>query len=353
MIYWNIIIALLFVFVFITYLNKDRNKNIKETISLAISFLFLFILYVFKDNTIFPDLEIYLKAFDYSLKVDWDNVERIKYFIKGVDLEIGWCYYTKLLSSIYPQSELLVVSSGIFILFVYLNTFRKYSEIPWLSVFLFITTIFYNSLFVLRQNMAVAICLLSIPYIIKRKFLKSLLIILIASSFHNSAIIFIIVYFFNTIKIDRKYFISIALFSILIYSFFYTIISYISLYLIRYQSYLLESDQRANYTGFLISLSILLFVSRIYYPFKEIKESDKLFFQMLVIILVINISRVGLKGSIGRLNLYFLPAICIILPNATSMIKNPFNKSMLIVGIMILYFILMIRQMNYGFDLGF
>jgi hypothetical protein len=294
-----------------------------------------------------------LRGFDYSLKVGWLDVRKIQHFSHEIKFELGWCYYTKILSFIYNNSSILLLATGITIILAYFVLIKKYSLIPWLSIFLFITTVFYNSMFVLRQNLATAICLFSIPYIIERKLFKFLLLIFIAFSIHQTAVIFVLLYLLYPLKIDKRYFILIISMGILFYVGFQFALKFAATYLSGYGIYRQAIFTPSNATALLISICVFIFIWICYYPFTHLDNHGKLFFQMLVLFVMIDLSRIGLPGAIGRLNLYFYLSLIILLPNAIQQIKNPVFKYISIISISVLYFILMLKQMNYGFDLIF
>lgn len=331
----------------------ELKKKSKTSLLLIIVFLQLLFLYILKDNTIFKDIGVYLLGFDFSRTVGWNEVYKIQHFASEDAFEIGWCYYNKILSSLFNDSIVLLIVTGSIILISYLTIIKNNSLIPWFSIFLFIAIVFYNSLFVLRQNLSVAICLFSIPYIIKRKFLKFVVFILIAFSVHQTALIFIILYFLYPIKINKKYFIRVFFIAILFYSSFKFFLAVAATYLKGFLIYLGEIDQGTNLTLFIISICVVLYIFITYYPYNQIDDNNRVFFHMLIMFFLIELSRIGLPGTIGRLNLYFFPSIIILIPNACKQIKNPIIRFFSITAIFVLYFIFMIQQMDYGFKLIF
>jgi len=71
----------------------------------------------------------------------------------------------------------------------------KYTKNPFFCLTIFLGLIFFFSFTYLRQIMACGICWLSFPYVAKKKFLKFLMLVTIATLIHNSAVYFIILYF--------------------------------------------------------------------------------------------------------------------------------------------------------------
>ena len=115
--------------------------------------------------------------------------------------------------------------------------------------------------------------------------------------------------------------------------------------------YLLE-ESRANITPFLISLSLVLFSGFILYPFKNIDNHEKLFFMMLCILMVFDLSRMDLFGTIGRLGKYLFPATIILIPNIIEKINNPIFRILITILIIVLYSITSIQTLEYGFKLN-
>jgi hypothetical protein len=325
----------------------------KTSFLLLIMFLQLLFLYVFNNHSIFPDIDFYLRGFDFSSTVGWLDVSKIQHFSYEIKFELGWSIFTKLCSSLFNNNVMLLFSTGFIIILSYFICIKKYSLIPWFSILLFIATVFYNSMFVLRQNLAAAICLFSIPYIVERKILKFSLLIFIAFSIHQTAVIFVLLYLLYPLKIDKKFFYLVIGMGILFYIGFQFALNFAATYLHGYGIYKAAFFTPSNITPFLISVSVIVFISYCYYPFNQLDKYGKLFFQMLVLFVMIDLSRIGLPGTIGRLNLYFYLSIILLIPNAIKQIKTPIIQYISILAVSVLYFILMIKQMNYGFDLIF
>jgi len=344
-------IILLFFYSVIINNKTMTYKQSKTSLLAVIMFIQLLLLYVFNDNTIFPDTRYYLKGFDYSLTVGWNDVPKIQHFSTEIKFDLGWCYFTKLLSSLFNHNLILLFAAGFIFILSYFTVIMKYSLIPWLSIFLFIATVFYSSLFILRQSMAVAICLFSIPYIIERKFLKFLFFIFIAFSFHKTALIFVLLYFLYPLKIDKNFFFPVIIMGLLFYSGFKFILHFSATYLPGFAIYDSNIFKMANYTSFSIALCIFVFIVICYYPFSQIENYTRLFFQMLLLFFMVELFRIGIPGTMGRLNLYFYIAVILLLPNAIQQISNINFKYISVIVIIVIYFTLMIKQMNYGFNL--
>ena len=349
MLIWIGNIILLFVYALVFKLS-NLNKNGRSILIFVVMFGQLMFLYTLKDHTIFNDLWAYLEGFQNSKEVGWIELYKIQDFNSYLRYELGWRYYTKLMSSLSNNELIFTFTTGAFITYSYFNFIKKYSLVHWFSIFLFISIVFYNSMFVLRQNVAIAICLYAIPYIIDRKLWKFLFVIGIAFLFHKTALVFIGLYIIYPLKINYKFYISLLA--------FFLIIKFISLIILQFTVdagfsavYLLE-ESRANITPFLISLSLVLFTGFILYPLKNIDNDEKLFFIMLCILMVFDLSRMDLFGTIGRLGKYLVPATIILIPNITKKINNPTFRVLIRILIIVLFSITSLQALNYGFKLS-
>lgn len=81
----------------------------------------------------------------------------------------------------------------------------KFSDNKLISFFLYAALGFFTSSFCwIRQYMAIAIALMAIPYILNQKFIKTMIIVVIAAMFHRIALILIPFYFVANKKLNYK-----------------------------------------------------------------------------------------------------------------------------------------------------
>ena len=158
-----------------------KSGKTAQTSFLVLAFLQLFVLHAFLDPSTMPDLPGY--AFVYK------KMEYLSPFdkIALVKMETGWMVMNKALCMVSKNPRLLIVLTSLCIVGGYFVAIKKYSPMLGLSVILFFFTTYLQSLFVLRQHLAVAICLLSIPAILNRKQVLFLLIMALAFSMHKTS----------------------------------------------------------------------------------------------------------------------------------------------------------------------
>ena len=173
---------------------SDSRLHIYLILSLSVIFFF----HAFKNPMTLSDIPDYAKAFDEAKQVSLSRVVSIGY--ESLKTEIGFAVVIKVLSSLFQSSQILFFLTSAFILSSVYFTVKKYSPLLWVSVFIFMTDSFPQSLFILRAFIAISIYLFAFPFIINRKMIPFLLFSGIAFSIHMSSIIFLPVYFLYGIK---------------------------------------------------------------------------------------------------------------------------------------------------------
>lgn len=82
---------------------------------------------------------------------------------------------------------------------------RRFSPLPWLSLYLYLTLQFFaHSMNLFRQSIAATICLLAYPFLKKRNFLGFVGVVLVASSFHLSVLFFLPFYWVLNWKLNGR-----------------------------------------------------------------------------------------------------------------------------------------------------
>lgn len=118
------------------------------------------------------------------------------------DLEFGYEFFTKIMAffGLNETAFLIVIAAVIYIpFFVFLQKYCPYPALGILVYFAF--DLFGYSLGILRQMMAISICLTAIPYILDRKFAQFFAIIAIASTFHITALCWLLLYVLYGLKV--------------------------------------------------------------------------------------------------------------------------------------------------------
>ena len=200
------------------------------------------------------------------------------------------------------EQWLFIVCSAIYTLAIFTYVYKE-SPNPIFSIYLFMTMTFYFSFFnTMRQNLACAILLFSIPYVRKKKFIPFLIIVTIAGLIHTSAFAFAFVYLFAYVKLTPKKTVVIAVAFLALRGLaIQQIVNIITdNQFLHYETYLEGMDTTAGFSienilGILVQLAILV-VATIGY--KKDDEKYRIYYSIQLMALLIII----LGNSIPLIN---------------------------------------------------
>ncbi len=143
------------------------------------------------------DYWTYLEIFEDIRTLPWNTV--VSYtFEPGFNIFVKLCWlFCPSGQAVYAVFSVLAV--GLVALFSY-----RYSPLPWLSMFAFLTlNYYYMSMNLLRQAIAGIICLYAYQFCKERKLVPFLLVVVLAASFHKTALILLPVYFLAQIALTK------------------------------------------------------------------------------------------------------------------------------------------------------
>jgi len=309
----------------LAYLNKY--KNFKYGLEFAFIILTIFLAIRFDWGN---DYSNYLSSFINIKNNDYSAFDIN--FLKENDHEIGWIFLNKIFS---PFGFFgLVIFLTIIENYILYRLIKKYvnKKWQWLSVFIYV----FSPIFMLtcssmmRQFLSICIYLISIRYIIEKKFLFFLLLNLLAFLFHKSAIILLPTYFITYLNNQIKH-TNLLMIIYVVWYFFAAELVYIPLNSIlsiesfeKYNYYIVSGSKAEIGTGLAVLFSYLLF-------FLILKKSKNLpanlsiiSFLYLISLFITPLTTYGL--IIGRLSIYFIFFIIVILPNIIPLIKNELLK---------------------------
>jgi hypothetical protein len=128
--------------------------------------------------------------------------------------EIGYGIFVYIIRSITQDYTLFLLIHAIVYYYLIFKANRQISPLPSLSLLLF----YVSTMGVLgsnRQLIALAICLYSLQYVIKRKPIRFFLLIMLAFLFHTSALLFFVYYFLNR-DFKKQYIFGVLIFAFII-----------------------------------------------------------------------------------------------------------------------------------------
>lgn len=245
---------------------------------------------------------------------------------------------------------------------VFIQTFIIFGTIGWLYAkyipardrwmalffYLFITELMLISLSAMRQSVAMAIICFCIPFIIDKKFLKSIVVILVASLFHTTALFALCIPLIQiTYKMSKMKYVIIAL---SLFVLFYALISYfkeniemiVTLLVPEYDKYLVgeESELSVGF-GTIARLGLMLVSLKL----DKHDGSVESFFLKIFVFSNLFLPLSFVNGMAARIAWYWY----IFTPISLCYIKT-YSKNKLVLGALLLFVLLTIVGYNAHFN---
>lgn len=280
-------------------------KNGMRSFSI-LCFLELFFIAGFRAWHIGTDTPNYIQAF--ILSINYPELMK-------THMETGYLLFNRFLILFTTNPQILLISTSCFFMFVWLRTLYKYSTSFLFSTVLFVILEFSTTLTMIRQEIAICIVLLSLPFIIKRQFLPFIITCCLAACFHTSAVLAISLYFIYPLPIKLRYFYLIVFVSIISFFFLSPIIDQIIELTGHYGGYKerissSEGIKTAIVYKTLFQFTITCFCVTSYYLFysqvQTIKSSLKVSFLLWCSVLAFCAQFISIRGAgLDRVVLYF------------------------------------------------
>ncbi|MEB7389004.1 EpsG family protein [Aerococcus viridans] len=307
-------------------------------------FLFLFILSAFRSDSIGTDTQNYIQTFKIISTAASLNFE-------SFDMEAGYLFFNKILAILFNNPQwLLITTSAIVFTGVGIIVYR-YSKNIWMSTFLFFGLNFFtSSMNTTRTFLSLVILLFSIQFIFKNDFFKFLIVVMVATTFHQSAIIFIIAWFISKIKLNKFTLLIFTSLNLLIFLFLPLLLRLIVIVFPTYLNYLSSSFYEdgvklASVINFSINLLIFIIIYLLYnssYVNRELMrpEDINIFNKSLNILLIgVSLSFLAIRFSLlTRVSYYFMIMSILLLPNVTKLIKKRNLRMALMFTIIFIFF---------------
>lgn len=249
---YYILMALIIGFAYPLCVRKPSDK--KNIIYVSIVFGYMFLMSVFRYG-IGNDYSSYRRAF-YNF---CQSTQSFKERLAAREFEIGYTFIMEIVKLLGGEYLILNLLMALFILLPTAIVIVKYSKMPWLSCWLYLTvTFFYNSINFTRQTLAASIVLLSYHFIKEKKHWAVVLLILAGSLFHKSVLLVLPIYFFSLIKPSAKLYAAVSAVVAAVYIFSERILNFVvSNFLPSYAVYL---DSVFLKKGFSLSYLIVPFL---------------------------------------------------------------------------------------------
>lgn len=331
---WLYYTLIVYIIAIAILLNSINLKN-KKGIYLFMVFSILIILASLRDKTIGNDTHVYMNLFT--------KLQNIKLEYYSDRYEIGYLFLNKFVGIFSKNPQSILVTTSIIILSSYSRFIKRYSKNVYVSTILFfLLGYFGSSMNTLRHQLAIVILFFSYKYIREKKFMKFILVVIMASLFHNTAIIFLIAYPVSKLKVNLKVIVCFMAMTVLVYTLFAPIFKSLLSKMEKYSYYLnsvyLNGEVRlATIINILISLSIILF-GLILIKRNKVKLDNDIRIMTMFLITGISISIISLKFNLlDRVAEYFQIFSIIYLPNVINLIKVRERRYIYIILIIVLF----------------
>ena len=264
------------------------------------------------------DTTNYIASFKQFRKLPWESVVD-----KAYDYyEVGYRVVMKIIGYITDHENVFFTILALFFAYSLGRYITKNSKNRFMSLMLYFTVgAFYFQITGVRQALAMAILLFSFEYIKQRKLLKFLVIVFIASLFHQSALCIIPMYFLAYIKMNL---ISCAAFVfgggiMCVYS--RSLVMFMQAIFDRYESYN-DSGFEGGAIFVVIMYLITIIVSYMFMnSLEKQSEHNVFFFNMTFVSLLLYILRYFVMIA-ERVGFYYQFAFIILLPNVIESIPD-------------------------------
>lgn len=310
---------------FIWGISACVNKHKGRKFACVSSFLILWLIQALRSVNTGTDLRSYLPFFSMSSRMS------VGEYYPNTNMEWGYQIYNELISHYISTDPTVFLAITAFIAIAPIAyIIYKYSEAPSLSFIIFASLIIYLFDFSgLRQAMAIGITAFSFTYIVKRKVIPSICLVLLASTLHISAILFVIAYpLANYCNLTpKKYAIISAIAVVAIMS-----LKSIAAYFIelvfggdKYMGYI-EHDSKGAYM-LLIMLSLFFL-----FTFLSNRKENNLI-RSIVYIGILTQSLGLISDAATRMGYYFYLYFCLALPETSSDIPQTKSRNIINIGI--------------------
>lgn len=299
---------------------RFKDKSVAEQCAMFLAFSILICMAAFRDN-IGTDYPEYVNIFQ-----DFVN--------NGFNarLEIGFSILSWLLSLVTDNNQVYFAVCGLLIYLPIFLSCNRDSKYPELSIFLFIAFgMLANSFNIMRQWMAASILFAGRKYVIDKQFLKYLIVVLIASCFHQTAIIMIPFYFIVRMKGNDKFRFFIIFLTIIVAIFFRQIagvlykIAYSILGDHKYTGYL-NPDTIINENGKWLSFPLFCLITYgmyLYLKYRGVTMDRAMEVGINFIVLGFACSGLGqLNWIFTRLQFFFVLPLLVVIPNLLTKFRN-------------------------------
>ena len=262
---WIVFLLLYILLIHFFFMGIKKNNSVME---LNFLMLGIFFYIAFRDYSVGADTAGYASSYIRHGSMSFQEL----YLKESFGNEVGYLFVTKLLYLLFPQKRALLVFQAIVVVicngyFIKKTCGKDY----FLAILGFLAFgMFGFHITGIRQSIAMSICILSYPLMQEKKNILSILLIIVASTFHFSALVFLLVFIFAKIWKKHNSLFTTAILTIIFILVAQPLQSFLSTLREKWEMY--ETIEGTN--GGLIFFAVLLLIS-LFAEFNKKNFSDK------------------------------------------------------------------------------
>jgi hypothetical protein len=317
------ILMLLAILVFGLFTSVAFTSTRSKKIYAIVSFLMVFLISALRDISVGSDALGYVNYFFTVKKVPFSYLLLYRF-------EPGYIVFNKLLSFFVNNEQVFLAIMALIILAMIFIGIYKYSSIPSLSVYLFITMGFFAfTLSGFRQAIAIGIVFLSFTLLKEKKLLLFVLTILLASLFHKTALIFLIIYPFAHKKITVEYLMGASILFLILFFIKKSLLHFLTYTFLDEYSSMLKSSQ--SFT--LLSVIFIIFILGLFFlkPVLQRDPENIILYNLILFAIFMQLFATESNNFTRIANYFYIYAILFI-PEVLKSIKD---KNILFIGCII------------------
>jgi hypothetical protein len=245
--------------------------------------------------------------------------------------DVGFILLVKVLTILGLDFRFLLFLQALLYIVAITFIIKKYSKIPVMSYWLFMTFGFFIFATTMRQAIAISFTLLAYHLIREKRMVLFILCVLLASSFHLTALIFLPAYWIDKFKYNK--FTILLILSIIASTAIFN--NKIGAFILAYSKNQYATTSTGGYFQILLIVALLAvgIIYRKSYIYKNI-DNKMLFFMMAATLALIPVSK--LNPALFRIINYYFIFMTLYIPNLISTIRDKGMKFMLTYGFIIL-----------------
>lgn len=302
------------------------------------SFLLLFVIAGFRGLEVGNDTPMYVSYFSRLDGLGSLSVSENRF-------EFAFRLYNCLIAQFFSDPHILLIISSLVYFGLLYKVFRKISVTPVYSVLMYVgLTMYYSSLTMLRQCIAIGLCAIAYLYLMEKKRVRFVLLVVLAGMFHTTAYLVLVMLLFSLIPYKKNTRFLYFAIGLICAAFFNVLVQVVVILVPKYAGYLSgENYYIAGKLGSVIKAgiygSLYLIYNYLYRRYGEDTEKNKiLYFTSLMGALV---TLASVQGAIlSRIASYFNIMFCVAIPNALSWLpdrKKKYIWGSMILGVLFLY----------------